>query len=196
MSGARGTQVSWQPRMVVEKWDLDQIQFVKGVLGFLDGREPCAADFRRAGVDPTEIVEAEGNLLTGLGAARMASLLIGGGSQAMTVAATRIGVGNSTTTPATAADTDLFAAAGSANRWFSPVDSISATDNVITLVATFGTTVANFTWQEYGIDIGAPTVAASAVVNTLFNHKVGVGGTLGTKTSTYAWAFTTHATIG
>lgn len=188
----------WKPRVVVEKWDLDQIDWTKARMDWTLGgpQEPRAADFHRLGVRPIDMAEVEGNIVTTAGRTRVASLMTAGGGQALTTTATRVGVGNGSGTVAVG-DTDLFASSGSSNRYFQPVDSINVSTTQITVVATFGTANGNFTWNEYGWDIGTPTVTGGTTVNAvLFNHKAGLSGTLGTKTSTYAWAFTSYNTVG
>ena len=65
-----------------------------------------------------------------------------------------------------------------------------------TFVATFGTTVGNFHWQEWGIDGGtADGTAVTSEGNTtpgLVNHKI---ADLGTKTSAASWVFTVTITL-
>jgi len=194
----RTEQMVWRPRVVVEKWDADQVDALLRLGREQDGPGflPVAAAFHRFGIRPVETAQDEGNLVTTAGLARAASLLIAGGGQALSVGAVRIGVGNGSGTAA-ATDTDLSAASGSTNRWFQPASSITAVNDIITVVATFPTGNANFQWNEWGFDIGTPTVSAgSTVAAVLFNHKTGTGGALGTKTSAQAWAFTTTADLG
>lgn len=140
-------------------------------------------------VVPDEIVETLGNLIVNNGVTRLLSLLTGAGGQAITSTSARVGVGDSATAE-TNADADLGAAAGGTHRQFETA-TVSTATRTLTLVAVFTTGEANFAWAEWGIDIGAPTVAAGTTVNTLFNHKV-VG--LGTKTSASAWTFTVTVT--
>lgn len=60
--------------------------------------------------------------------------------------------------------------------------------NQITYVATFGTTNANFHWQEWGLTTGAAaTNKQASAPPTLFNHKI---VDLGTKTSSASWTLT------
>jgi hypothetical protein len=71
-----------------------------------------------------------------------------------------------------------------------------ASSGVMTVVATFGTSVGNFHWQEWGIDGGtANGTTVTADGNTtpgLVNHKI---TDLGTKTSAASWVFTVTITI-
>lgn len=147
-----------------------------------------------------EVITADGNLLTRLGLARIGNRLIGTASnQAIDATHCRIGVGNGNTAAATT-DTDLSAASGSGNRQFKLVDSVAqgtgASSGVTTIVATFGTGVGNFVWNEWGIDGGTGDgTTVTADTNTtpgLVNHKI---TTLLTKTSAVVAVFTATITI-
>jgi hypothetical protein len=131
------------------------------------------------------------NLLTTAGLARITSLIVAGGGQAWNNTNSRIGVGNSATS-ATVADTDLGAAAGSANRQFQVSNATypQTANGVITFQSTFSTSVANFTWNEWCIDEG--TTNGTTVVATMMNHKI---SSLGTKTSASSWIFTVTVTL-
>lgn len=155
-----------------------------------------------------DVVEvADANILTRLGLARYGNRLIATASnQGLDATHARIGVGNGTTavpTPSSAnTDTDLSAASGAGNRQFKLVDSVSqgtgATSGVTTFVATFGTTVANFTWSEWGIDGGtADGTTVTADTNTtpgLVNRKV-PGSPLLTKSNVVVAVFTATLTL-
>lgn len=94
-----------------------------------------------------------------------------------------IGVGDSSTAFA-AGQTDLVAAT---NKTRKAMDATypSGGSNVITFRATFGTGDANFAWNEWGT-FNAPSGG------TMLNRKV---ESLGTKTNTQTWQFTTTLTI-
>ena len=90
--------------------------------------------------------------------------------------------------------TDLQAAAGSANRQFKVMDATypSASGGVVTARSTFATGEANFVWNEWGLDIGTPTVTDGTTVNAvLLNRKV---ESLGTKVSG-SWVLTVSVTF-
>lgn len=143
---------------------------------------------------PYEVLERAGNLLTTAGLARITSLITGAGGQAATNTAARLGVGNSATAAAVG-QTDLQASAGSSNRQFKTMDATypQTSNGVMTFRATFGTTVANFVWAEWGIDIGTPTVSdGTTVAALLLNRAV---QSLGTKTSAGTWVATATITI-
>jgi hypothetical protein len=150
---------------------------------------------------PYETVYTEGNLLTRLGRKRLIDRFVETASNVGIKTTTgRIGTGNSATA-AVDTDTDLGAAAGSANRQFQMLDSAptvgtGASSGQVTLVSTFGTGVGNYAWQEWGIDGGtAAGTTVTADTNTtpgLVNHKI---TSLGTKTSAASWVFTVTITI-
>ena len=94
-----------------------------------------------------------------------------------------IGVGDSTTAFA-ASQTDLQAAT---NKLRKAMDATypSGGSNVITFRSTFGTSDANYAWQEWGV-----FNASSA--GTMLSRKV---ESLGTKTSAQTWQFTATLTF-
>lgn len=94
-----------------------------------------------------------------------------------------IGVGDSTTA-FSAAQTDLAAAT---NKLRKAMDATypSGASNVITWRSTFGTSDANYAWQEWG-------VFNASTGGTMLNRKV---ESLGTKTNTQTWQFTVTLTF-
>lgn len=171
MTEPKKEALSWQAHAKVEKWH-------------------DSAD-HEAGAEPDEVVEVPGNSLLTAGITRLSNLLIGAGGQAYDNTHTRIGVGNSST-GVTVGDTDLGASSGSSNRQFMVMDATypSLTTGVITFRATFGTSVGNFAWNEWGIDGG--TANGTTVTAPLLNRKV---VSLGTKASGATWVFTVTITI-
>lgn len=121
--------------------------------------------------------------LVDAGRNHMVQATIGAGVTAFNNANSHIGVGDSTTAHAVG-QTDLQAAA---NKMRKAMDATypSGGTNVLTFRATFGTGDANFTWNEWGI-----FNAASG--GTMLSRKV---ESLGTKTSTQTWQFTTTLTF-
>jgi hypothetical protein len=183
--------LTWRPVAFVEKFDDDQTDWVRTKLGILT---PSGDDFARLGVKPYDTALDEGNLVTTAGLNRLTALLIAGGGQGLTNTATRLGVGNSAG-GAAIGDTDLGAAAGSANRWFQIMDATypQQSNGVLTAKATWATGDGNFAWNEWGLDVGTPTVVSGNTVAALFfNHKTSAA--LGTKTSG-SWALTVTVTI-
>lgn len=184
--------ITWRAHALVEKWDEDATKWVKEKSGLV---APKAADFLAAKVKPYEVVEQPNNLLTTAGLTRISNLITAtGGTQAASTTAARIGTGNGAGTAAVG-DTDLSASAGSSNRWFNILDSAPGVSaGVMTFVSTFTTGNGNYAWNEWGIDIGTPTVTSTATVNAcLLNHKTSAA--LGTKTAGSSWAFTATITL-
>ncbi len=95
----------------------------------------------------------------------------------------RIGVGDSTAA-FSASQIDLQA---SSNKVRKAMDSSFPTTvgNVLTFQATFGTSEANFAWEEWGI-------FNAATGPTMLNRKV---ESLGTKTSAQSWQITCVLTV-
>ncbi len=181
----------WQVHAHVDKWDADQTEWVARRSGVA---RPQAAVFARLRVRPYDTADCLHNLLTTAGLNRLTSLLMGAGGQAATATATRLGVGNGAGSAAIG-DTDLSAAAGAANRQFYVMDASFPTqaNGVFTVKSTFASADANFAWNEWGIDVAAPTVANGTTVGALLlNHKSSAA--LGTKT-TGSWALTSTITI-
>ena len=175
--------VTWTVQWGVHKFDEDATTWLTEKLG----RDPQFADFTAANIAAYEVARVERNLLTTAGLTRITSLIIAGGGQALTNTSGRIGVGNGVGTAAVG-DTDMSAAAGTANRYFQPFDATYPTTagGVITAYATFASANGNFAWNEFGIDIGPPTVTGGSTVNAvLLNHKTSIAQ--GTKTSGQSW---------
>lgn len=183
--------IKWNPVATVEKYDAEQVEWVARKSGLA---VPTSVQFAEYGLVPYETVVSVGNLLTTAGLARISSLIQAAGGQGATNTSSRLGVGNSATAEAVG-QTDLQAAAGSANRQFKVMDATfpSFVNGVQTFKSTFATGEANFVWNEWGVDIGAPTVADGTTVNALLlNRKV---QSLGTKTSAGSWVLTATITL-
>jgi hypothetical protein len=181
--------IKWWPKVLVEKYDDDQVAWVSRKSGV----KVPQGQLLRSLVTPYATAESEGNLLTTAGLNRMTSLIIAAGGQAGTNTAARIGVGNSATAAAIG-QTDLQAAAGSANRWFQIMDATFPTqaNGVLTYKATWATGDGNFVWNEWCVDIGTPTVTSANTVNAnMMNRAV---ASLGTKVSG-SWVLTATITL-
>ena len=171
-------------RWMVERWDAEQAGWVSRRSGLA---APQGADFHALSVTPYEVSEVMGNLITNAGWTRLMNLLTNQGStQALDATHARIGVGNSNTAEAYT-DTDLGAAAGSANRWFQLVSGAGTLGTrTLTFSATFASGDGNFSWAEFGLDFG--TASGNTVTAPLFNHKAGIAQ--GTKASGQVWTAT------
>jgi hypothetical protein len=164
--------IRWQPHLRVAKYDEAQTLRAERN-GFY---RPDDADFAQLGIEPYEVRNTPGNLLTTAGLTRIATLVTAGTGNLISSTTARVGVGNGVTAEAVG-NTDLAAAAGSANRWFQTC-TVTIPSNVWTFVAVFGTADGNFAWSEWGIDIGTATVTSANTVNaTLLNRKVASNGT-------------------
>lgn len=121
--------------------------------------------------------------LTNAGRDHLATTLVGQAVTAFNNANSYIGAGDSTT-PFDASQTDLQAAS---NKFRKAVDVSfpQRTGNQITFQATFGTSEANFAWNEWG-------VFNASSGGTMLNRKV---ESLGTKTSAQSWQFTVTLTL-
>jgi hypothetical protein len=178
--------VNWSCTWGVQKYDEDAVAWLTQKLG----RTPIGRDFQAARVDPYEHNIIPKNLLTTAGLTRITSLITGAGGQAMTAAATRIGVGdNSVASTAAVGDTNLGAAT---NKYFQVLDGTpSLSAGQMTFVATFTSANGNFLWSEFGIDVTAAATSGSTVNTPLINRKTAIAQ--GTKTSGQSW--TASATI-
>lgn len=121
--------------------------------------------------------------LTDAGRNLMVQAAIGAGPTFFNNSNAYIGVGDSTTA-FSASQTDLQA---SSNKLRKAMDATypSGGSNVITFRATFGTSDANFAWQEWGVFNASSS-------GTMLNRKV---ESLGTKTSSQTWQFTVVLTF-
>lgn len=121
--------------------------------------------------------------LTDAGRNALVQAGIGAGGTAFNNANAHIGVGDSSTA-FSAAHTDLQAAS---NKLRKAMDATypSGGSNVIAFRSTFGTSDANFAWQEWGVFNASSS-------GTMLNRKV---ESLGTKTSAQSWQFTVTLTF-
>jgi hypothetical protein len=132
--------------------------------------------------EPYETREIDGNLLVNAGIALMLDKLIGDAGAVFSNANAHLGVGDSNTAAA-AGQTDLQA---STNKVRSAMEGgyPARTNQTMAFRASFGDSIANFAWREWGI-----FNAASA--GTMLNRKV---EDLGTKTGG-TWTLTGSITI-
>jgi len=121
--------------------------------------------------------------ITNAGAVLAAQALINDSATFLNNANAYLGVGDSTTA-FSAAHTDLQAAS---NKLRKAMDATypQRASNVLTFRSTFGTSDANFAWQEWA------TFNASSS-GTMFNRKV---ESLGTKTGSQTWILTATVTV-
>lgn len=188
--------IKWLVDFKVEKYEEDVAGLVAARLDipkeFVQHRELWTPGFedRLAVVNaevlsqlkPWEVIEREGNMLLNEGINGMWKLICGGTETAFNNTNARIGVGNGTTA-ASASQTGLQGASTA----FAAMEAsfpTYGTSQKATFKSSFGTSVANFAWEEWTIDNGS-----SANVN--LNRKVEA---LGTKSSG-TWTLTVDITL-
>ena len=120
--------------------------------------------------------------LTDAGAILLAQMARGASVTALNAANAYIGVGSGNTA-FSAAQTDLVGA--SKTRKAQDSGYPSGSSNVLTYQSTFGTSDANYAWEEWGL-----FNASSG--GTMLGRKV---DSLGTKTNTQSWTFQVTATF-
>ena len=138
-----------------------------------------------------EVTECDGNIVVTAGWTRITTLLNAGTGNLISSSTARVGAGNGSTA-VVIGDTDLSAAAGSANRWFQNATVSVPSAPVLQFVAVFGTADGNFSWNEWCIDIGASNTSGNTVNATLLNRKVASNGT---KASGQTWTATATITF-
>lgn len=141
-----------------------------------------AAEAEKLG-KPYDTVELEGNLLLNEGINNLWTHLCGGAATAYSNANARIGVGNSTTA-AQATDTGLLGASQLYKAMDATYPTYGSSQQVV-FRSTFGSTEANWAWEEITVDNGA-----TAAIN--LNRKVQA---MGTKASGTTWVATLTITL-
>lgn len=142
----------------------------------LEGRY-SVQKFRGDSVDPAdlyEVLELAPNLFLTAGITALLKLAAGQAATAFSAANARLAVGDSTTAAA-AGQTDLQAATNKVRQVVDSAPVVSG--NQISFAATFGTALANFTWNEVG-------VVNAASGGDMWSRTVQA---LGTKTSAATW---------
>lgn len=175
--------IRWRPASLVQKFDRDQVAWVRGKTGLL---EPDCDTLLRY-VKPYEELYNEGNLLTTAGLDRITKRITGVTATALDATNSRLGVGDSSTAAAVG-DTSLT---GTTNSYFRLPDATYPTQSngVLTWKASFADTEANFAWNCWGVDGGIAN--GQAATAPLVNRKV---QSMGTKSSG-TWALTVTITL-
>lgn len=176
-----------------ERWDEEQVNWTRQKVHRDFGtREPVKADFDYYGVKSYHTTVHDGNLIVNVGWTRLMNLLTNqGATQAYDATHTRIGVGD-TTTAAAYTDTDLAAATGASTRQWKLVSGAgSLGTRTLAWSATFGSSEANFHWQEWGVDNGTAD-GTGASTSPLLNRAVSdqstkVSGQVWTPTVTFTF---------
>lgn len=183
----------WTPSITVFKYHPELVQDVQ--IGHT-GYEPAHQDFQDLGIEPSETLVVNGNLLTTAGLQRITNLIIASGAQGMTATRTVLGVGNSAT-GAVVGNTAL--GSDGASAWYQVVSGApTAVNGVITATTSFASGDANFAWNEWCIAItnggitGSATLASTGTTPQIINRRV---ASMGTKVSGSVWAITATITI-
>jgi hypothetical protein len=134
--------------------------------------------------DPYEVIDGEKNLLVNTGIDEMWDLICGTGSPAaFSNANAYIGVGDSATA-ATASQTDLQASTNKLRKAMDSTYPQTATQAAV-FKSTFGSSDANFAWQEWGI-------FNASTSGIMMNRRV---VSLGTKVTATTWVHTATITL-
>lgn len=151
-----------------------------------------------AGLEPYEVIERDDNLLMYGGVSCLWQCLLGNGTatadQTLTYfsnARAALGVGDSNTAAA-ATQTDLQASSNKLRKAMDatyPQHTDATTSGAASIVfkSTFGSSDANYAWQEWGT-----FNSATAATGRMLNRKV---ESLGTKSSGTSWALTITLSI-
>jgi len=154
-------QISYKAVWTIRKFKSDE--------AYQAWKNGCVVDY--------EISRFDGNLLLNEGKSRLHNLLTGGGGNNYGNAAAYLGVGDSATAEAVT-DTGLIAAT---NKFWRPMEATYPTftsPNKTTWRAVFGSTEANYAWNEFTV------VNASTDTGDNLNRKT---SSQGTKTSGQTW---------
>jgi len=185
----------WDAHALVRKYSPDQVAYATQKLGYEPQGHRLSLMFR----EPEDgVTEEPGNLLVTAGLALITSLIEGGAGTPFAHADAIVGVGTSTTAAAVG-DTAL-GADNSSNAYYQQADASYPTqaNGVMTCQCTFGTSSANYAWNEWCLATGSGGITAgdhlSAVAGSvvMLNHKV---ATLGTKSSGSSWVFVGTITL-
>lgn len=184
--------IKWWPTYEVIKYGPETVREITKDLG----HEPSGDELRmleaRYGLVPDEITRGEGNSLLTAGLARITSLITGAGGNAFNNTNGYAGVGDSTT----ATTVGMTALQAATNHYYRPMDASNPTSSngVISANVTFGTTEANYAWQEWvwGVGNAAPSAGATQPAGVCLNRAV---QSLGTKTNGSTWTLQATVTL-
>lgn len=172
----------------VKRWYIDKLQFDESV------REEAEQALRDgASIEDVSRIYGgylgreffQGNLLLNEGINELWTLVAGGSATAFSNANAYLAVGDSTTAES-ASQTDLQAAS---NKLYKAMDASYPTygsSQKITFRSTFGSSDANFSWQEFSVANGSSGTAKN------LNRKV---SNQGTKVSGQTWVLTLDITL-
>lgn len=196
----------------VDRWDADQTEYARRMLGLPDWMDITPAQFALAGAGGVRpyatSIHDDANLLTTAGWGAMLGGVAGTSiTNKFGASNGRIGVGTSSTA-ALGSDTHLGGDTGgsSTTSYYqlvsgAPTISTAGTGSdsdicTLTFAATFGTGVANFAWAEFGTDnytTSGVTTTGLGASYIFFNHGI---SSQGTKASGQTWTATETITFG
>lgn len=192
--------IQWIAHAKVIKYEPESVARLTARFGF----EPTGYHLRHLeateGLQPDDILEAPGNLLTTVGLNRITSLIIGGGGSALSHTDAALGVGSSSTT-ATVADVALGGDGSTTTAYYQQMDTSFPTQSngVLTGQCTYQSANADFAWNEWGwVDVSGGTITAGGTIASigttpiLINHRI---QSLGTKVSGAIWTLSTTITL-
>jgi len=188
--------VRWSCEADLDKYDADQTAWVQKRTGLI---LPESRHFEELRLTPEEHIHipAPANRLVTVGLDAMTKQLIGTSARPWDNTHTGLAVGDSSTADAVG-DTDLVAAT---NKYYQVMDATfpSQANGVLTFKSTYGSGIAEYQWNEYGVIVNTGTVTTMAGATsknanyTLLNRKAPAA--LGTKAAGTTWAFTVTITI-
>lgn len=191
--------IKWYPKIEIVKYDPSSIAAITRDLG----HEPTGDELRAlealGRISPDDITKCEGNGLLDVGRNRIINLITGGGGAAFTSTQGFTGVGDSSTA-FSSAHTALQAAT---NKYYQIVDSgtVAATGTPtgqISAACTYGTSNANFAWNEWCWGIATGTLTAGTTppgTSPVVLNRAVPGSSLGTKASGASWTLNATITI-
>lgn len=174
----------------VDKWDDDQIAWTARKLDLSPLTEPSRRHFDALGVKPFEVYEKDNaNLVMDAGWNLMMKNTAGSAGTLFSASVGRIASGDSATAVGYT-DTALNAATNKLYKLISGAPTVGTTHSGgLAFAATFSTSQANWSWQEFGVDQG--TSDSTTVTSVFFSHGL---ATPGTKTSAQTWNVTVTIT--
>jgi len=182
-------EIRRKTNLTIVQYNEDTVSRVAAIVG----GEPTSEQLEQHTKPDRTVVYIDTNLITNAGKARFNNHCLGitGFPTFGLTTTTRFCVGNSSTA-VSGSDTNLNASASLTARYCKPIDSqatlttTNVSQDTMHFETTMGTSEANFAWEEFGLDVGSPTVTAGISVNTLLTHGL-PSPSVGTKGSGAIW---------
>lgn len=182
-------------QFLVERWDEDQVNWVKAYFGL--HCDPSKSHFVAARVTPYLVTEYFGNLITEAGWTlflHSKSILSTDTAPTLFFDSThgRIGVGTSVSAAA-ATDTAIGSITSmTGNNWIlcgaAPTVATNVAPSTVVFTASFGSAAAVGAWNEFAIDQGTASAASVTATAPMLNHSTNIAQ--GTKASGQVWTAT------